>query len=143
MKNLTSQLTQFSQRNYLITAGLGLVYFWFGILKFFTGLSPAEALAGSTIERMTLGLIEPEWGLPLLAIWECAIGLLLLFGICRKCALMAAMVHIILTFTPLFLFPDLCFTDVPFGLTLIGQYIIKNVVFFGVMLALLKSESPE
>ena len=143
MKNLTSQLTQFSQRNYLITAGLGLVYFWFGILKFFSGLSPAEALAGSTIERMTFGLIEPEWGLPLLAIWEGAIGLLLLFGICRKCALMAAMVHIILTFTPLFFFPDLCFTDVPFGLTLIGQYIIKNVVFFGVMLALLKSESPE
>lgn len=143
MKNLTSQLTQFSQRNYLIAAGLGLVYFWFGMLKFFSGLSPAEALAGSTIEEMTFGIIQPVWGLPLLAVWECAIGLLLLFGICRKCALMAALVHIVLTFTPLFIFPELCFTFVPFGLTLVGQYIVKNIVFFGVMLALLKSGASE
>ena len=120
--------------------GLGLVYLWFGMLKFFAGLSPAEALAGSTIERLTFGLIGPAWGLPLLAIWEVGIGVLLLVGICRKCALTAALVHITLTFTPLFFFPELCFTNFPYGLTLVGQYIIKNVVFFGVMLALLRAE---
>lgn len=143
MKNLTTPITQFSQRNYFIAAGLGLVYFWFGMLKFFSGLSPAEALAGSTIERMTFGIIHPALGLPLLAIWECTIGLLLLTGVCRKCALSAALVHIVLTFTPLFILPELCFTAVPFGLTLVGQYIVKNVVLFGAMLALLKSGSPE
>lgn len=142
MKNLTLYFTSFSQRNVLISAGLGLVYFWFGFLKFFSGLSPAEVLAGSTIEKLTLGVIAPDLGLPLLAIWECAIGLLLLVGVCRKCALIAALVHITLTFTPMFVFPELCFTTVPYGLTLIGQYIVKNVVFFGVMLALLKSEAP-
>jgi len=140
MRQLTSPLT-FRTKNYsLISIGLGLVYLWFGMLKFFAGVSPAEQLAGATIERLTFGLVTPEWGLPLLAIWESAIGILLLTGLCRKCALWAAVVHITLTFTPLFFFPEWCFTAFPFGLTLVGQYIIKNVVFFGVMLALLRAE---
>ncbi|WP_233131799.1 doxx family protein [Robiginitalea sediminis] len=119
-----------------IARGLGLVYLWFGALKFFPGLSPAEALAGSTIEVLTFGLIGPSLGLVLLALWEFAIGTLLITGICRKCALTAALLHIVLTFTPLFFFPELCFTEFPFGLTLVGQYIIKNVVFLGVMVAM-------
>lgn len=121
-----------------IARGLGLVYIWFGALKFFPGLSPAEALAGSTIETLTFGTIGASLGLVLLAIWEFAIGILLITGLCRRCALWAAMVHIVLTFTPLFFFPELCFTAVPYGLTLVGQYIIKNVVFLGVMVAMLQ-----
>lgn len=140
MRQLTPTLTSKATRYSLISMGLGLVYLWFGMLKFFAGLSPAEALAGSTIERLTFGLISPNWGLPLLAFWEVGIGVLLLSGLCRKCALWAALVHITLTFTPLFFFPELCFTSFPYGLTLVGQYIIKNVVFFGVMLALLRAE---
>ena len=140
MRQLTTPLTSRSKRFSLIAIGLGLVYLWFGMLKFFAGLSPAEELAGATIERLTFGLMAPAWSLPLLAIWETAIGVLLLTGLCRKCALTAALVHITLTFTPLFFFPEWCFTAFPFGLTLVGQYIIKNVVFFGVMLALLRAE---
>lgn len=139
MRPLASQT--FNKNRYsLISIGLGLVYLWFGMLKFFAGLSPAEELAGTTIERLTFGLIVPDWGLPLLAFWETAIGILLLTGLCRKCALLAALLHISLTFTPLFFFPELCFTNFPYGLTLVGQYIIKNVVFFGVMLAMLRME---
>lgn len=140
MRQLTTQLTSRITRPTLISAGLGLVYLWFGMLKFFAGLSPAEDLAGATIERLTLGLLSPGWSLPLLALWETGIGLLLLTGLCRKCVLTAALIHISLTFTPLFFFPDLCFTVVPFGLTLVGQYIVKNVVFFGVMVILLRNE---
>ena len=32
------------------------------------------------------------------------------------------------TFLPLILLPDICFTDFPFGLTLEGQYIVKNLI---------------
>ena len=32
------------------------------------------------------------------------------------------------TFLPLLLLPDVCFTAVPYGLTIEGQYIIKNLV---------------
>ncbi len=140
MRQLTTPLASRTKRYSLISIGLGLVYLWFGMLKFFAGLSPAEELAGATIERLTFGLLSPNWSLPLLALWESAIGILLLTGFCRKCALTAALVHITLTFTPLFFFPEWCFTAFPFGLTLVGQYIIKNVVFFGVMLALLQAE---
>ena len=32
------------------------------------------------------------------------------------------------TFLPLVLLPEICFTNFPFGLTLEGQYIIKNLI---------------
>lgn len=32
------------------------------------------------------------------------------------------------TFLPLVLLPEVCFTSIPFGLTIEGQYIIKNLV---------------
>lgn len=143
MKFITTSIFSYSRSGSFIYAGLGLIYFWFGMLKFISGLSPAEELAGATIEIMTFGLIEPVWSLPTLAVWECGIGFLLIAGICRKCALIAAIIHIALTFTPLFLLPELCFTSFPFGPTLLGQYIIKNVVFFSVMLSLLKSRNGE
>ena len=140
MKHRDIQLLSRTGRFGIITFGLGIVYLWFGLLKFFSGLSPAEALAGATIEELTFGLLGPGWGLWLLAGWETAIGSLLLLGRFSKWVLSAALIHICLTFTPLFFFPELCFTAVPFGLTLVGQYIVKNVVFLGVMVLLLQKE---
>ena len=32
------------------------------------------------------------------------------------------------TFLPLILLPEVCFTSFPFGLTVEGQYIIKNLI---------------
>ncbi|MDG1572445.1 doxx family protein [Robiginitalea sp. M366] len=138
MRILSTSKTNQAPSFGFIARGLGLVYLWFGALKFFPGLSPAEALAGDTIEALTFGTISAGLGLVLLALWEFAIGILLMVGICRRCALTAAIVHIVLTFTPLFFFPELCFTQFPYGLTLVGQYIIKNVVFLGVMVAMLR-----
>ncbi|WP_445381755.1 doxx family protein [Robiginitalea sp. IMCC43444] len=125
-------------RTWLILRGLGLVYLWFGFLKFFSGLSPAEELAGATISQLTLGLLDAPTGLFLLAVWETVVGLLLLTGLFKRIALQAAIVHICCTFLPLIFFPQWCFTEIPFGLTLVGQYIIKNVVFLGIMLLLLR-----
>jgi uncharacterized membrane protein YkgB len=142
MKELTAILTRKVSRASFVSAALGVVYLWFGFLKFFPGLSPAEALAGSTIQTLTFGWIEPSVGLMLLAIWEVGIGLLLLTGAYKKWALMAALVHICCTFTPLVFFPEMCFTAFPFGLTLVGQYILKNLVFLGVMVVLLKRDLP-
>ena len=143
MKQIGAVLSERFTRVSFVSAALGLVYLWFGILKFFPGLSPAEELAGATIERLTLGFLEPAMGVFLLAIWEVGIGLLLLTGSLQKWALWAALVHICCTFTPLLFFPDLCFTDFPFGLTLVGQYIFKNLVFLGVMVILIRREITE
>lgn len=142
MKQIAAVLSARITRVSFVSAALGVVYLWFGILKFFPGLSPAEELAGTTIERLTLGTLDPEMGVFLLAIWEVGIGLMLLTGTFQKWALWAALVHICCTFTPLLFFPDLCFTKVPFGLTLVGQYIFKNLVFLGVMVILIKREIP-
>jgi len=54
---------------------LGLVFLWFGALKFFPGLSPAENLAGRTIGMMTFGAVPASVALPMLAGWEVLIGL--------------------------------------------------------------------
>jgi len=122
----------------MIPITVGIVYLWFGALKFFSGASPAETLAQQTIEALTFGLLEPSASIILLALWETTIGILLITAIWRKTALLLALLHIILTFTPFLFFPDLVFTKIPFGLTLLGQYIIKNIIILGVLVSLLK-----
>ncbi|MEZ4964063.1 MAG: DoxX family protein [Saprospiraceae bacterium] len=121
---------------------LGVVYLWFGALKFFSGLSPAEVLAKDTIRVLTFGLIPDDISLILLAIWEVTIGVLLLSGFHVRFAIKAALVHMVFTFTPLLFFPELSFTHAPYGFTIIGQYIVKNLVFIVAMMIILKEEVP-
>jgi uncharacterized membrane protein YphA (DoxX/SURF4 family) len=111
--------------------GLGLVFLWFGILKFFPGLSPAQDLAGRTIERVSMGLVGPEVSVPVLAAWETLIGLGLLSGRYLRVTLLLLAVQMLGALTPLFLFPAEVFTRIPYAPTLEGQYIIKNVVLIG------------
>ena len=107
---------------------IGIIYVWFGALKFFPGVSPAEELAKQTIHLLTVRLINPDLSLLLLALWETAVGLMLIGGIYTTFTIRAVLLHMFCTFTPLFLLPALSFTSAPFSLTLIGQYIIKNIV---------------
>ncbi|MCP4977781.1 MAG: DoxX family membrane protein [Maribacter sp.] len=119
---------------------IGIVYLWFGMLKFFPGVSPAETIALDTISQITLGTLAPEVAIILLAIWETAIGILLILGLFNRTALNLAIVHMVLTFTPFLFFPELTFTTAPFGLTLLGQYIVKNIVFLAIMVFLISKE---
>lgn len=112
----------------LLRMSLGVVYFWFGVLKFFPGLSPAEGLATRTIEVMTFGLMPPEISLPILATWECLIGLGLLTGRYMRVTLLLLFAQMVGTVSPIFFFPGDTFTVVPIAPTLEGQYIIKNIV---------------
>jgi len=41
----------------MLRLSIGIVFFWFGFLKYFKGLSPAEDIAVRTISTMTFGLI--------------------------------------------------------------------------------------
>ena len=71
---------------FLLRISLGVVFLWFGALKFFPGLSPAETLAGRTIERLTGGLISQHLAVPMLATWESLIGIGLLLGVFMRAA---------------------------------------------------------
>lgn len=115
---------------------LGIVFFWFGVLKLFPGASPAEDLAARTIGALTLGAVPPAIALPVLAVWEMAIGLGLFIGRWMRATLLLLFVQMLGTITPLFLFPAETFTTFPFAPTLEGQYIIKNVVIVAAAIVL-------
>ncbi|MES2208774.1 MAG: hypothetical protein V4515_01135 [Chloroflexota bacterium] len=115
----------------VLRVGLGVVFLWFGALKFFPGASPAEALAARTIEVMSGGLVGPGVSLPALAAWESLIGLGLLTSRYLRATLLLLAVQMLGTLTPLALFPAETFAIFPFAPTLEGQYIIKNVVLIG------------
>lgn len=134
MKGLVARLISRDKKINLISVTIGIVYLWFGMLKFFAGVSPAEDLAKATISRLTFGFLVPEISILLLAIWETVIGLLLISHLFKKFALKLALIHIILTFLPFLYFPDLVFSVTPFGLSLLGQYIVKNIIIFGVLI---------
>jgi uncharacterized membrane protein YkgB len=119
---------------------VGIVYLWFGALKFFQGVSPAEQLATETIHRITFGLIDDHTNLMLLATWECLIGIMLIVGKFIKPTLGFMLLHMLCTFTPFIFFPQETFRYMPYGLTLTGQYIIKNIVFIAVAIVLWKAE---
>jgi uncharacterized membrane protein YphA (DoxX/SURF4 family) len=112
----------------ILRISIGFIYVWFGVLKFFPGLSPAEDLAKSTIHLLTFKIINPDLSLLMLAIWETAVGILLVAGFFTRVVIRVVLVHMICTFAPLILLPAISFTTAPFSLTLVGQYIIKNVV---------------
>ena len=112
----------------LLRIALGIVFLWFGALKLIPGLSPAESLAGRTIELLSLGIVAPSVSVPALAAWECVIGLGLLTGIAMRLTLLLLFAQMLGTLTPLVLFPAETFIRFPFAPTLEGQYIIKNAV---------------
>ncbi len=128
--------TQGRIRPNLLAISIGIVYLWFGSLKFFPDLSPAEGLAKNTIHQLTLGFLPDAWSIILLAILEVGIGILLLLGIWRRFTIGVALAHMALTFTPLVLFPLESFQQPPLVPTLLGQYIGKNLVIVAALLSL-------
>ncbi|MDH3675998.1 MAG: DoxX family membrane protein [Anaerolineae bacterium] len=115
----------------IMRIGLGIVFLWFGALKLVPGLSPAEELV-----RNTIYWVNPDWFLYVLAIWEVLIGLGLIFGKYMRITLLLLFLQMPGTALPLVLLPEVVWTVFPYGLTLEGQYIVKNLVLIGAGLVL-------
>ncbi|MCF8259342.1 MAG: DoxX family protein [Melioribacteraceae bacterium] len=115
----------------ILRIGLGVVFFWFGILKFFPGLSPAENLV-----RNTVYFINPDLFIPVLALWETLIGIGLITGKFMRFTILLLFLQMPGTAMPLLVLPDVVWTVFPYGLTLEGQYIVKNLVLIGAGLVL-------
>lgn len=114
-----------------LRVGMGLVFLWFGALKFFPNLSPATDLAVRTIDVLSLGLIPGDVSIILLATLETLIGLGFLSGRFMRLTLLLLLFQMAGTMTPLGLFPAEAFMQFPYAPTLEGQYIIKNLVLIG------------
>ena len=119
----------------ILRFGLGVIFVWFGALKLFPGLSPAE-----TLVRNTIYFFDPDFFLPILAIWEMLIGMGFLVGLFtrrfQRLTILLLFLQMPGTALPLFILPDVCWTSFPFGLTIEGQYIIKNLTIIGSALVL-------
>lgn len=107
---------------------LGVIFIWFGALKPL-GISPAADLVAATVP-----FFPPEIFIPVLGIWEVLIGVFFLFRKTTWWAIVLMVLQMPGTFLPLVLLPDQCFTAFPYGLTLEGQYIIKNLALIAVAL---------
>lgn len=107
---------------------IGLIFIWFGGLKFFPGASPAEELALSAISVLTFSLMPNSLALFLLAAFEVLIGVGLIIGRYMRVILLMLVLQMAGTMSPLILFPEIAFQSPPFLLTIEGQYIIKNVI---------------
>lgn len=106
---------------YLLRVSLAIVFIWFGVLKPL-GLSPAEELVKNTVYWFPGDVF-----VPILGWWEVAIGVGLLIRPLLRVALFLLFLQMPGTALPLVLLPQVCFTQFPHGLTLEGQYIIKNL----------------
>ena len=106
-----------------LRVALGIVFVWFGALKV-VGLSPVGDLVAGTVYW-----VDPRVFVPLLGIWEIAVGLGLLSGVAMRMVLLFFWLQMAGTFLVLVLRPELAFQrGNPLLLTTTGEFVIKNLV---------------
>ncbi|MCK2220963.1 DoxX family protein [Actinomadura sp. ATCC 31491] len=125
--NLITKLAAWLTRHSIdvLRVSLGLVFVAFGTLKFFPGVSPAEALSVATLEKLSMGLLSGYAAQAVIAGMEVFIGLTLVTGRLLKTGLVVMAGAMVGFFAPYALF----FTDLfPGTPTLEAQYIFKDIV---------------
>tara|TARA_B100000945_G_C20053951_1_gene444871 strand:+ start:51 stop:494 length:444 start_codon:yes stop_codon:yes gene_type:complete len=122
----------------LLRYSLGIIYIWFGILKPF-GLSPAQELVENTVYWFK----NPADFVPILGWWEVAIGVTMCIKPLIRFSILLLFIQMPGTFLPLILLPEVCFTSFPFGLTVEGQYIVKNLIIISAALVVGSSVRDE
>jgi putative oxidoreductase len=102
---------------------VGVVYIWFGALKV-CGVSPVVDLINQTYSFM------PSWFIVALGVWEAIIGIMLIFRIMPRLAIVFLWMQLGGTFSSVVLKPSLFFAHGnPFLLTTYGEFVTKNIVF--------------
>lgn len=127
IKNIDLHIIRFFQRNWIPTArfAIAVVFIWFGMLKVL-GLSPAGSLVHNLFES-SIHFVSFASFYMFFAWFEVLIGVLFLIPKMTRVVMPLLLIHMITTFGPLVLLPDASWSAfmVP---TLVGQYIIKNLV---------------
>lgn len=109
----------------LLRVSLGVVFLGFGVLKFFPGASPAEALVARTIDTLSLGIVSGRGAVLLTAVAECFIGITLITGKLLRVGLLVLAASLVGIMSPLVLFWGDMFPGTP---TLEAQYVFKDIV---------------
>lgn len=124
-----------------LTISIGIVYILFGLLKFFPNYSPAEAVGIDTVSVLTFGLFDQKLAILALALLEVGIGFSLVSGRFLRIGIGVALAHMVCTFAPFFIFPELTFGAEMPSPSLLGQYILKNIVFICALIAIYPTEA--
>ena len=116
-----------------VRISFGIIFVWFGILKPL-GISSAEPLVIATVPW--LPVFDGGTWVSIIGWWEVAIGIAFLFRKTIRVAVALLALQMVGTFMPLVLLPDVTFQagHFPYGPTLEGQYIIKNLMIISAAL---------
>jgi putative oxidoreductase len=113
----------------LLQVSMGAIIFWYGALKYFPGVSPAENLVQTTMHVLTFGLVPDKVALVLVATLECAIGLSLIIGRGMRVTIYLLAFWLMGVLSPIVLLPQRLFSGPDHAPTLEGQYVLKDIVF--------------
>ena len=119
----------------ILRFSVGIIFLWFGFLKFFENVSAAETIASDTISFLTFDQIGAKISMPALAVLECLIGIGILTKRFMRFVIPILYFQMAGTLLPLVIFPDKTW-EAPFVPTLLGQYIIKNCVLISAAIVL-------
>ncbi len=116
-----------------VRISFGIIFIWFGILKPL-GISSAAPLVIATVPW--LPIFDGETWLSIIGWWEVAIGIAFLFRRTIRVAVALLALQMVGTFMPLIVLPEVTFQAgyFPYGPTLEGQYIIKNLMIISAAL---------
>ncbi|MDA0321830.1 MAG: hypothetical protein O2923_03820 [Verrucomicrobia bacterium] len=116
-----------------VRISFGIIFVWFGILKPL-GISSAEPLVLATVPW--LPFFEGETWVSIIGWWEVAIGVAFLFRSTIRIAVALLALQMVGTFMPLVFLPEITFQAgrFPYGPTMEGQYIIKNLMIISAAL---------
>ncbi len=128
--NKENKLTHWMAENGIafLRISIGIIFLWFGFIKYFPGLSPIEDLALRTTRVLTFNLFSDNAMAIGLATLECLIGIGLITGKFLRITLLLLLFQLIGAISPVFIFPSEVFKIIPIVPTLAGQYIIKDII---------------
>ncbi len=130
-----SRISEFMSRwgTVAVRISFGIIFIWFGILKPL-GVSSAEPLVLATVPW--LPVFDGGTWVSIIGWWEVAIGVCFLFQRTIRVAVALLALQMVGTFMPLVFLPEVTFQAgrLPYGPTLEGQYIIKNLMIISAAL---------
>ena len=114
---------------------MGVIFIWFGILKPL-GISAAQPLVEATVYWMPF--LSPAGWVSVIGWWEVVIGVFFLFPKTTRLAIGLLAMQMVGTFMPLVMLPEVTFQAgrIPYGPTIEGQYIIKNLLIISAALVI-------
>jgi hypothetical protein len=115
---------------------MGIVIFLFGVVKYFPGVSPAQGIVLAVNRILTFGLMPDRVALILFATVESILGLSLIAGRGLRVIIYPLALWSLAILSPLVLLTAQLFSGPYHALTLLGQYVFKDIVLLAAVLVI-------